>query len=105
MMVIQYLKPLIKNIYKSNKNYCLLPDSLYTTVGCHPTHCSEIETSGDPNAYLNSLRDVALQNPQKVVAIGECGLDYDRLHFCEKNIQQKLAVYFCLVEKYCQNRD
>ena len=41
------------------------------------------------STYMNSLKELITNNPKKVVAIGECGLDYDRLHFCPKDIQIK----------------
>ncbi|KAG0009312.1 TatD DNase [Entomortierella chlamydospora] len=67
-------------------------DELFLTVGCHPTKCSEFERHKEgPDAYFNALKAL-LQNPatnSKVVAIGECGLDYDRLFLCPKETQIK----------------
>ncbi|XP_055380064.1 deoxyribonuclease TATDN1 isoform X2 [Condylostylus longicornis] len=66
----------------SNKN-----DKLYITIGCHPTRCNEFESN--PEEYFLQLCSAIEKNHSKVVAIGECGLDYDRLKFCEKEIQKK----------------
>ncbi|KAJ2948674.1 hypothetical protein O0L34_g7930 [Tuta absoluta] len=73
---------------------------LFTTVGCHPTRCTEFEA--DPEGYLEGLKEVISQNKDKVVAIGECGLDYERLHFCAKDIQLKYFEYQLQLSKQYQ---
>ncbi len=56
-------------------------DRLYCTVGVHPTRCKEIEDSSQgPEAYWDALRVLLKAHAAdgKIVAVGECGLDYDR---------------------------
>ncbi|KAK4281736.1 hypothetical protein QN277_013194 [Acacia crassicarpa] len=64
---------------------------LFCTVGVHPTRCKEFEEGGDPEKHFQALLSLAKEGIQKgkVVAVGECGLDYDRLHFCPAEIQKK----------------
>ncbi|KAF5937837.1 hypothetical protein HYC85_025343 [Camellia sinensis] len=81
---------------------------LFCTVGVHPTRCKEFDESGDPEKHFQELLSLAKMGVEKgkvmlnchhnvlcsnnlckVVAIGECGLDYDRLHFCPPDVQKK----------------
>ncbi|KAK9128293.1 hypothetical protein Syun_017090 [Stephania yunnanensis] len=64
---------------------------LFCTVGVHPTRCKEFEDSGDPEKHFQDLISLARKGVEKgkVVAVGECGLDYDRLQFCSAEIQKK----------------
>ncbi|ORC88480.1 tatD related deoxyribonuclease [Trypanosoma theileri] len=70
--------------YNSNDLQC------FCTVGCHPTRCGEFVQ--DPERYYNDLRVLVAEHTVKkdggcVAAVGEIGLDYDRLFFCDKEVQ------------------
>lgn len=68
-------------------------------MGCHPTRCNDFQPDADK--YYTQLCDAIEMHRKKIVAIGECGLDYDRLHFCAADVQR---IYFerqlDLVAKY-----
>lgn len=65
-------------------------DRLFTTVGVHPTRCNEfVGHEGGAEEYIKNLKNILSENRQKIVAIGEFGLDYDRTKFCEADVQKK----------------
>ncbi|KAH9944205.1 Mg-dependent DNase [Epithele typhae] len=77
----------------------------YATVGCHPTRSAEFDKfRGGPGKYLEELDNLIAANltgPGRVVAIGECGLDYDRLHFAKEDVQRRhFRAQLALAKKY-----
>lgn len=80
------------NIAESNDllSFCnSFPENsgLFCTIGIHPTRAAEMQS--DPDETIRKLRLLIDQGIEsgKVVALGECGLDYDRLHFSKKSEQ------------------
>lgn len=66
------------------------PGLCYATVGVHPCQAKSFEKfEGGAEALLEELRKTAIEGRKKgtVAAFGEIGLDYDRLHFCDKETQ------------------
>lgn len=61
-------------------------ERLYITAGCHPTRCNDFVA--DPDAYLGRIDAFITAHRDKVVALGEFGLDYDRLKFCAADTQR-----------------
>ncbi|TKY89087.1 hypothetical protein EX895_001618 [Sporisorium graminicola] len=69
-------------------------DGFYSTAGCHPTRTSEMEAHEEgADVYLQKIKELIVSSSQKegakVVAVGECGLDYDRLHFSPADVQKR----------------
>eukprot|EP00587_Corethron_hystrix_P009142 CAMPEP_0113318030 /NCGR_PEP_ID=MMETSP0010_2-20120614/12738_1 /TAXON_ID=216773 ORGANISM="Corethron hystrix, Strain 308" /NCGR_SAMPLE_ID=MMETSP0010_2 /ASSEMBLY_ACC=CAM_ASM_000155 /LENGTH=367 /DNA_ID=CAMNT_0000175203 /DNA_START=87 /DNA_END=1187 /DNA_ORIENTATION=+ /assembly_acc=CAM_ASM_000155 len=74
--------------------------NFYSTVGIHPTRCSQELGLGStdtkesiPPGALNDLKNKLLdvisdgRIDNTLIAIGECGLDYERENFCHRSVQ------------------
>ena len=66
---------------------------LFCTAGVHPTRCSQEfgETEESWETYLRELRQVIEEGvgDGNIAALGELGLDYARLEFCDVETQKK----------------
>ncbi|ANB12851.1 3'-5'-exodeoxyribonuclease [Sugiyamaella lignohabitans] len=68
---------------------------LYSTVGVHPCHATEIDDiekhKMKPEEYIQKLEELAVDGKNRgiVKAFGEIGLDYDRLHYAPADVQRK----------------
>lgn len=66
------------------------------TVGVHPTRCQQefVDSETPDEDLLQRLLQIAQDGMTdgSVVAVGEFGLDYDRLGFCPKDVQHKYFV-------------
>lgn len=72
--------------------------SLYSTVGVHPTRAREMLE--DVTEHVKLLNNIIEEGKERVVAVGECGLDYDRTIFCSEQDQLPgFLAQFGLAEK------
>lgn len=77
---------------------CGSEQGLYSTVGVHPTRAREMLYN--PDSHCEKLLSIVEEGKGKVVAIGECGLDYDRSQFCSEADQMPgFVAQFDLAEK------
>jgi len=66
------------------------PGLCYATVGVHPCSAKTFEEYPEgPDALLLAIKNLAQESRDsgKATAFGEFGLDYDRLHYCDKETQ------------------
>eukprot|EP00357_Protocruzia_adherens_P003185 CAMPEP_0114976902 /NCGR_PEP_ID=MMETSP0216-20121206/2933_1 /TAXON_ID=223996 /ORGANISM="Protocruzia adherens, Strain Boccale" /LENGTH=308 /DNA_ID=CAMNT_0002337887 /DNA_START=210 /DNA_END=1136 /DNA_ORIENTATION=+ len=74
---------------------------LYSTVGVHPSSTKEVEQRGTATGYFDKMRGIVRKYKDQVVAIGECGLDYDRLFASPKDVQLKhFPPHFDMAEEF-----
>jgi len=78
-------------------------DGVYATIGLHPIHTGksfhDVKELGEGNKEFTSRGEVfdiekyyALGQNKKVIAVGECGLDYYRLEEKTKHVQREAFI-------------
>lgn len=72
------------------------PVTLFTTVGVHPHDTKDFQEDG---STVREMRELVQRHPGVVVAVGECGLDFNR-DFSPRDMQER--VFKAQVELACE---
>jgi TatD DNase family protein len=83
---VNYLITISTRVHNFHKLRAIIEknDNIYTTIGTHPLNTDEEFGTYDQQDILSISKEA------KVVGIGECGLDYSRLKYDNKQKQEKL---------------
>lgn len=63
-------------------------ENLYTTCGYHPTRCSEFNENNEKE-IVREMTELFRSHADRIVAVGEFGLDYERTQFCDIEQQKR----------------
>ena len=82
----------------------LKSDNYYITVGTHPCWASAAEKETKEigfEKYYENMAQIIKDYKLKCIAVGECGLDYDRLHYSTKEDQLKhFPIHFDIANEF-----
>ncbi|MDR3547447.1 MAG: TatD family hydrolase [Candidatus Pacebacteria bacterium] len=83
---------------KRSYEISLMDENYYCTVGIHPCRAAQYVLDKKTFEEYALETEKLIQNCKKgkIVAIGECGLDYDRFSFAGKDFQLKFVPHFYL---------
>ena len=78
-----------------------LNEHYYISAGIHPCRASDELKKNTVAEIFANLENLITKFKDKIIAIGECGLDYDRLHYSSKEDQNLLfSPHFNLAQKF-----
>lgn len=66
---------------------CQTYENCFATIGVHPCRAKEpfdSQRASSVDHYFEKIEEQIIKMKSKLVAIGECGLDYDRLEWSTK---------------------
>lgn len=84
------------NIYHREQLSSLTPVEYYYTAGIHPHNAKSFQKEQD----LHFLEDIIHRDPSRCVAIGECGLDYNRMFSTKEQQIEAFECQILLAKKY-----
>lgn len=64
------------NLCNIIESYCEATSFAYSTIGLHPHEALNLSTDESLHQHIDRLEEIYNKYPNKVVAVGECGLDY-----------------------------